>query len=166
MRPTGIESLNALRYGIAEVLTPELHSAFAQDTASVLQMLLESLSAEWDTAADNLRRDNGALRDLLERLRPFAGPEAQAAIDGTLDEPEPDSVALSALAERNNSLRGALEMAMADVEDRAADGDRQLQEARSAVYQHLREVAGRGWSFWDVASFREYMMRYRTQASQ
>jgi hypothetical protein len=32
---------------------------------------------------------------------------------------------------------------------------------RSDAYRHLREVAGRGWSFWDVSHFRERMARLR-----
>jgi hypothetical protein len=31
---------------------------------------------------------------------------------------------------------------------------------RSDAYRHLREVAARGWSFWDVFSFRERMARF------
>jgi hypothetical protein len=36
-----------------------------------------------------------------------------------------------------------------------------LMAARSDAYRHLREVAARGWSFWDVFSFRERMARFR-----
>ena len=36
-----------------------------------------------------------------------------------------------------------------------------LMSLRSDAYRHLREVAARGWSFWDVFSFRERMARLR-----
>ncbi len=36
-----------------------------------------------------------------------------------------------------------------------------LMAARSDAYRHLREVAARGWSFWDVFSLRERMARFR-----
>ena len=54
MRPKGIESIRAIQSALAEVIAPALISPFAQDAAQTLQMLLESLAAEWDSAADQL----------------------------------------------------------------------------------------------------------------
>lgn len=171
MRPSAQESLNALRLGLAEVIAPELQSAFAQDTANVLQMLIESLSAEWDTAADDLARDNETLAQLLTHMREAlaadGNDDASSAvnlIDDALASPDAGSLAISALYERNRVLRGALEKALEVVEDRAGGPDAEaIAHMRSAAYAHLREVAARGWSFWDVASFREYVARLRAQ---
>ena len=52
MRPNGVESIRAVQSALAEVIAPELTSPFAQDAAQTLQMLLESLAADWDSAAD------------------------------------------------------------------------------------------------------------------
>ena len=174
MRPNALESINALRAGLAEVLTPELQSAYAQDTASTLQMLLESLAAEWDSAAADLHSDNQALELLLRDVRDALNDGNEGAhslvtsIDETLAAAAGDSLVLSALSRRNVALRGALEAALVEIEDRIAQtkGSAALARARSAAYEHLRDVAARGWSFWDVASFREYMARYRAEQSQ
>ena len=169
MKPTGLEAMNALRAGLAEVLGPELRSDFAIDTAQTLQMLIESLSGEWDTAAENLCHDNETLTRLLVELKSALSGDGNDGADSTvnlIDETLADSVAdslvLSVLSARNKELRGALERAIVLVEDRA--DDESLWAVRKAVYEHLREVAGRGWSFWDMASFREYMARYRSGA--
>ena len=69
MRPTGPESVRAIQAALAEVIVPELASAFAQDAAGTVQMLLESIAGEWDTAAEDLRNDNEALRALLSTSR-------------------------------------------------------------------------------------------------
>lgn len=174
MRPNAVESLGAIRTALAEVLGPELQSLFAQDTASTLQMLLESLSAGWDRAAADLHADNQTLaRLLLDGREAFAalsngdGASVVKIIDEALAAPEAESLAISALTARNNVLRAALEQVLMAVEDRAGEpGLDSLAPLRTAAYGHLREVAGRGWSFWDVASFREYMERYRTRGSQ
>lgn len=175
MRPNGIESLSALRAALAEVLAPELQTPFAQDTASTLQMLLESLSAEWDTLADDLRRDNSSIVGLLRDARAaFGALDSNAEslaiisiIDEALAAPEPGSLVVSALSARHDMLGGALEQVLMALEDRVGEpGFEGFVDLRHAVYEHLRDVAARGWSFWDVASFREYMNRYRTERSQ
>lgn len=173
MRPTAVESLNALRAALAEVLVPELTSPFAQDTASTLQMLIESLSAEWDTAAEDLHRDNETLVHLLTNARVIFDSDSNAEsatlvrmIDEALTAPEAESLAISALSARNTVLRAALEQALVNIEDRIDyESPTDLAGLRAGIYEHLRDVAGRGWSFWDVASFREYMNRYQTERS-
>lgn len=161
--------MNALRAGLAEVLGPELQSDFALDTAQTLQMLIESLASEWDTAVDDLKHDNETLVRLLTELRkPLAAGsngERETAvnlIDEAIEASQAESLALSALSARNRELRAALERAIVVVEDSA--DDETLAPVRQAVYGHLREVAGRGWSFWDMASFREYMAKHRSGA--
>ena len=175
MRPTGIEALRAIQTALTEVLGPELQTAFAKDTAQVLQMLLESVIAEMDGAANDLSEDNGVLSSLLEDFRTAAGanaiPSRELAsvikkIDEVLASPDPGSMAISDLAARNQELRAALETAVQVLEDVIDDpGFESLGTIRGAIYRHLRAVAARGWSFWDAASFREYMMKHRSERS-
>src|SRR6266545_1372952 len=65
MRPNAMESVHAAQVALAEVIAPGLTSAFALDSAQTVQMLLESLASELDSAAENLSRDNETLRSLL-----------------------------------------------------------------------------------------------------
>lgn len=144
---------------------------FAQDTAGVLQMLIESLAGEWDTAAENARRDNATMVTLLRLAQeaisslPERNEELAALVSEireTLAEREPESIALSALGARRARLSGALERTVCALEDRAAHaGFAALMPVRTAIYDHLRDVSMRGWAFWDMASFREMIARLR-----
>ncbi len=143
----------------------------AQDTAQTLQMLLESVVGEWDTAADTLFRDNRSLGELLSQgletvqSIPTVDHELSALskdIQSVLEETPEESLALSALSDRNERLRGLLERSLVLLEDReGAPEFAPLMSLRRAIYVHLRQVAVRGWSFWDVLSFRERMARLR-----
>ena len=167
MRPNAIESLRAARAALAELIAPELTSAFALDSAQTVQMLLESLASELDGAAENLSRDNETLRSLLsdavnalrsapnrnESLTPIV-----SEIEQRLREVGAASGVLSDLATRNGSLRSALESVLVAFEDLTGrPGSEKIDEVRTRVYNHLREVAARGWSFWDISSFRGRM---------
>ncbi|MCH8815430.1 MAG: hypothetical protein IH957_10125 [Chloroflexi bacterium] len=172
MRPTGIEALRAIQTALTEVIGPELQTAFAQDTQQTLQMLLESVIAEMDSAASDLLEDNGTLSSLLEDFRAAVSANANnrelsgaiEEIDESLARPDPGSFAISELAARNEELRAALEKAVRALEGVGDDpGYESLAPVRMAMYRHLRDVAGRGWSFWDAASFREYMMKHRSE---
>jgi len=173
MRPTGTEALRAVQTALTEVIGPELQTAFAQDTAQMLQMLLESVITEFDGAAQDLVDDNATLASLLEDFRTAASAtgstsqELSNAIKESgeaLARPDPGSIAISDLAARNKGLRAALETAVQALERVFDDAEREsLAPVRGAMYRHLREVAGRGWSFWDAASFREYMMKHRAE---
>jgi hypothetical protein len=164
MRPTGLESIRAIQSALVEVIGPELTSAFAQDAAQTLQMLLESIAAEWDTAAEDLRADNETLGRLLsasrdavesampgnERLRSLI-----SQIKECLSEDEGGSISLSALTSRNNALRETLEQTLVAFEDISGEaGFAYIEPVRSEMFSHLRDTATRGWSFWDVSSFR------------
>jgi hypothetical protein len=169
-----LESLRAIQAALAEIMAPELTSPYAQDAAQTVQMLIESLAAEWNTAAADLQADNSALRALLARTRTlFAGPGGNdrtaslvTVIDDAIKAPPAASPALHDLRNENESLRGALERALEALEDMAVDGaPEKVLAVRSAVYSHLRQAALRGWSFWDVASFRERINALRGAAS-
>jgi len=167
MRPSAVESLRAAQAALAEVIAPGLASAFALDTTQTVQMLLESLASEWDTAAELLSRDNETLRALLwaagealknaptgnESLRPLVSEiEQRLHDDGTA------SLMISELASRNGSLRATLESVLVTVENLTGrPGSEKIDEVRIRIYKHLKEVSARGWSFWDVSSFRGRM---------
>lgn len=173
MRPAALESLRGMQAALAEVLLPDLRTMFAQDAAQVLQFMVESLAAEWDTAADDLHRDNATLCGILAEARaamnPKAGSNARLAslvndIDAVLGRTPPDSLAVSALQQRNTELTGALERLLIEIEE-SGEVEGGVGEVRRSVYRHLREVAVRGWSFWDIMSFRERMARARADGS-
>ena len=174
MRPNGIESIRAIQSALVEVIAPALTSPFAQDAAQTLQMLLESLAAEWDSAADQLRRDNKTLAELLmssrEAIKAVSdGNESFAAlvseIEQRLSEDVADSIAIPDFSSRNDALRGTLEQTLMAFEDISAEQiSAEITSARGAIYGHLRDVATRGWSFWDVSSFRGRMTAIRAAA--
>lgn len=141
-----------------------------------IQMLLESLANDWDSTAEALYDDNHTLRALLiqsanaikalpqrnERLTMLA-PE----IENAFTEPSDDSLVLSVLAARNQQLRATLETVLIVLEDLADEaGYEALMPVRRQIYEHLREIAVRGWSFWDLSSFRERMARLTSESSK
>ena len=65
MRPGSLESLRGVQTALAESIVPQLASAYGQDIAGTLQMLLESLAAEWDSLVEDLSEDNRRMRELL-----------------------------------------------------------------------------------------------------
>jgi hypothetical protein len=174
MRPDGLESIHAVQSALAELIAPELTSPFTQDAAQTLQMLLESLAAEWDCAADELRSDNKTLGALLmssgEAIKSaLDGNESYAAvvseIEQRLSEDVGDSIAISALSSRNDALRGTLEQILMAFEDVTGEpAFAAITSVRRDIYGHLRDVATRGWSFWDVSSFRGRMTAIRAAA--
>ena len=170
MKPSAVESLRGIQAALAEAIAPELPTVFAQETVQTIQMLIESVLGEVDTAAEDLQRDNEELRQILAQARgALGGSNGDAAaivnrIDGVLSETEERSLRLSALTARNNALRGALEELLMYLEDTSGrPGSEALTALRQTAYGHLRRVAVRGWSFWDLMSFRERMMRVQAE---
>ena len=171
MRPDGVESLRAIQGAVAEALAPELRTLFAEEAAGAVGMLIESLAAEWDTAAETLVRDNEMLRIVLGEARSGLAtlsneraPTLVKEIDGVLGQAGDGSLAVSSLTLENNQLRERLAAFLELAED--ADGSPEaeaLAPGREAAYRHLREVAVRGWSFFDVSGFRERMMQARAE---
>jgi hypothetical protein len=171
VRPDGIESLRAIQAAVAEVLAPELRTAFAEEAAGAVSMMVESLAAEWDTAAETLVQDNEALRGILEDARAAlqSAPDGNGRaaslvrdIDGELRSGGDGSLAISALTAENNRLLERLASFLEMAEDTAGqEGFVGLRSAREAAYRHLREVSLRGWSFFDVSGFREKIAKER-----
>lgn len=174
MRPNGIESIRAIQSALAEVIAPALTSPFVQDAAQTLQMLLESLAAEWDTTAELLRRDNEILVRLLAESRNALKGEPHgnetfavvvSEIEQRLSEEVGDSIAVSTLSARNDALRGTLEQTLMAFEDVTGEpASAAITSVRGDIYGHLRDVASHGWSFWDVSSFRGRMTPIRAAA--
>ena len=166
MRPTALEVLRGLQGALMSDIAPEVQSLFGQDALQTTQMLLELLANEVDGAADSLVRDNEALTEVLasgvEAVRPFDKGLAEE-MAAALAKPQDRSLIISALTARNQRLRGLLERLLVVCEDavESAPEGEALMAVRSDAYGHLREVAARGWSFWDVFSFRERMARHR-----
>jgi hypothetical protein len=160
---------------VAEVLGPEIRTPFAQEAAQAVSMLVESLAAEWDTAVEDLLADNDALRDILTR----AGEAVTACprndmtagtvkeIEAALAVDREGRLSISALAAENDALRSALATLLEMAEDmREEPGFEPLTPVRAGAYRHLREVAVRGWSFFDVSGFRERIVRARSELSE
>ena len=168
MRPTSVEVLRGLQGALISEIGPEVQSLFGQSAIEISQMLLEMLAQEADGAADNLARDNETLSVILGRgalaVRPLNGALADET-EAALSEPGQPSLTITALSDRNGRLRDLLDSLLAACEGTEADPDEELASVRSEAYSHLREVAARGWSFWDVASFRERMARLRSSGT-
>lgn len=175
MRPNAIESLRAVQGGVANVLAPEVTSLFAQEAVQAVSMIVESLVAEWDTAAQDLTDDNRILREILARGRGAlnsvngrndAAGKIVSEIDGVLRQAGDGSIAVSSLAAENNRLRAALVVLLEYAEDSVGQGDKEIDAVRADAYRHLRQVATRGWSWFDVAGFRERMAKARAEAAR
>jgi hypothetical protein len=139
-------------------------------------MLIESIASEWDSLAEDLHTDNARMGELLAtavtRLRSFArGNETGDALVRQIEEssggPGSPSLRISDLQAENERLRGSLERLIVVLEDAEPDPRYEaLMGLRLAVYGHLRRVAAGGWSFWDMASFRERMAALKSDISR
>jgi len=172
VKPGGLDSLRGIQAALTDALVPELTSAYAQDAAQTLTMLLESLATGWDTAVEDLVSANAAVRDLLSQaVRVFAsneGNEPAASLvkmfEDAIAVPPAASLRISELTAESESLRAALEKVVEALEDIAAgSADAPAMALRRSIYAHLRTEAGAGWSFWDVASFRERMVALKSE---
>ncbi len=168
MRPDAVESLRAIQGALNEALLPELQTPFAQEAAQAAAWLAESLAAELDTVVENLAQDNQVLRRILTdgqvQLAAAGGNiPASAAVNETesaLAQTGSGSLKISDLTAENRSLMAALAVMLEQLEDMRGDpGDKT--ELRTEAYRHLRQVAVRGWSFFDVSGFRERIVRAR-----
>jgi FtsZ-binding cell division protein ZapB len=155
-----------------EGVTPEIQSEFAHSVMQTIQMLLESLAALWDTEVEDLHRDNRRLVDLLSESARAIGALVRrnntltsfvSEIEGVMTDEDQQSLVVSAMRTRNDQLRAILERVLVAFEEVTDDNAYAgLLPVRRHVYRHLREVAVRGWSFWDAASFRERIARERS----
>jgi hypothetical protein len=85
-------------------------------------------------------------------------------IEEAIAAPSATSVRISELATESEKLRRVLEAVVVALEQIAAGpADAGAMALREAIYSHLRVEAGAGWSFWDVASFRERMAALKSE---
>lgn len=168
MRPNVVESLRTIQAALAEHLAPELTSVYAQDMVQSLTMLLESLANEADTSAEDLRRENEALRLHLRAARGIDGngfaPAVVSQVDAALQIPEAGSVTLTDLLAEYQPLRAALEVLLVGLETESSRLSEPALSLRRDIYAYLRGAAVRGWSLWDMMSFREKMAEVRAVA--
>ena len=170
MRPNAVESLRTIQTALAEHLAPELTSVYALDMVQTLNMLLESLANEWDTAAEDLRRENETLRGLLSSAPGAAGnvlaAEIVREVEDALRTAATGAVTISGLAAENQRLRAALERLLVGLEAEHSRLGEPALSLRRDIYAHLRDVALRGWSVWDMMSFREKMAQIRAMQAR
>jgi hypothetical protein len=169
MRPTATESLRAIQSAVAERFTPELSSLFAIEASTAVTMLCESLAAEADLEVENLVTDNDRLRNILSSAREALASNANAAtlvsqLDGVLQESGDGPLSISRLSEVNGRLSEALAQLLESIEDNGED--KSLTKIRSSAYRHLRRVAVRGWSYFDVSGFRQRIIEARAEVDR
>jgi hypothetical protein len=168
MRPTASESLRAIQSATTERLVPELQSLFAQEAASAVSMLVESLAAEADSQAQDLRDDNARMRSILNEARETLRRNEDAAslvtnIDWALADGADNSILISHLTAENDRLGEALAQLLEYIEDVRGAGNQALDALRVKCFRHLRRVAVRGWSYLDVSGFRERIVKARAE---
>jgi hypothetical protein len=169
MRPTAIESLRAIGGAVNEALLPEVTSPFAEEAGQAINMMVESLAAEMDTAVEDLLRGNAALRGILQDALDRASGNDIAAIpvndiNQALAYPQPREMTVSALSAESDVLREALASLLEAIEDMQGEPAAEaMAESRAAAYRHLREEAVSGWSFFDVSGFRERIVQARAE---
>jgi hypothetical protein len=129
-----------------EVIGPEVRSPFAQHTLQTMFMLLESLAAEIG-GEESLAGDGERIDGLLARVK--------AAVDGGETQDEELVAVAKALPADGSTRLVLLERAIVALEAGSGQQSASLEAARKEIYGYLREVAGRGWSFWDMLSFRQ-----------
>lgn len=165
MRPNASEVVRAIQAALMLDVAPELPAPFAQSELQNMQMLLEMIAYEAEHAADDLTDDVEALSRVLEpaasllRGADSALAEELAAATGP---PDRATGRHAELHERRLRLLALADRVLAACERPEATAAGELASVRREVYGHLRNVAARGWSFWDVSSFRERMARLRS----
>lgn len=147
MRPTAVESLKGMQASLFEVIAPELRTPFAQHTLQTMFMLLESVAAE--LASEEGERADG------ERVDALLGRVKHAVERSGAEDPALLSVVREMPGAGIDEKWALLERAIVALETGAGQQAAELEVARSEIYSYLREVAGRGWSFWDMLSFRK-----------
>jgi hypothetical protein len=172
LRPTAEESLRGIQAALMEVIAPELRTAHAQSALETILTLLQSVIAELDTAVESLAADNREIVRLLEEARtaiaalPEPTADLKAALEGigtALDSDAEGLLTISALSARNGELNASLERCIVALEGVAGAPDfASLDGTRADIYRHLRRVAARGWSVWDMLGFDKLVERARS----
>ena len=115
MRPNVPELVRGVSAALATSVIPQLPTAWSQAEVRYTLGILDTIAAEWDGAADNLVRENGALQRFATSAAALAAendgllpyPLQEALTDAAALPPVPD-LRLSTLAERNDALWRAM----------------------------------------------------------
>lgn len=127
--------------GALGTLTPEVGSAFGQQTSGLSAALSMVLAQEWDRAASRLVEENVAVTGLLERARiAIRGDVLRARIDAMAARIPATDLRVSALQLENDGLRRLLIEVHAEV-DGAEGPDAEL--LNRLVWDELRESTRR-----------------------
>jgi hypothetical protein len=85
-------------------------------------------------------------------------------VDGVLAQAGDDRLAISSLGAENDRLNDALAGLLELIEDTDGEpGFEKLAPVRAQAYRHLRRVAVRGWSYFDISGFRERIIKARAE---
>lgn len=157
MRATAEEVLRGIQYALVHEILPDLKSAYVQSQVPLMVMAVEGVIHRWDSAVQDLLEENRDLTELLE--------QAAAVIDGMSDRNEELSalarelrktatcpydgpLTVSALTERNNQLKGAVEKLLVLCESAAKRPDcGPLMAVRRKTYRRLWEALSKQWTF-------------------
>lgn len=173
MRPNAVEIVRGLQTTLMTEILPEVASAYGQERLQMALFLTENLAQMWDTQVEDLVHDNREMREILRQAtaaiaalppahRPRELRELASSLRAAARGRDEGSLALSALAKRNEELGRLLERLAVVCEDAVGDpGLEPLMPVRQRIYAHLREVTSHGWTVWDMLSFRERMIAVR-----
>ena len=114
MRPTVQEQLLGTCRILESVVTPCVADPYARTILEGLIANLRMLSGALPAVPGFLHNDNRATVALLGQLQAVVSPDLAASIALALARPEPDSIDMTALEQRNGDLRGLLSQALGD----------------------------------------------------
>ena len=112
MRPTVQEQLLGTCRILESVVTPCVADPYARTILDGLIANLRMLSGALPAVPGFLHNDNRATVALLGQLQAAVPPNLAASIALALARPEPDSIDMTALEQRNGDLRGLLSQAL------------------------------------------------------
>lgn len=127
--------------GALAMLSPEVSTAFGQQTSGLSAALSMVLAQEWDRAASRLVEENVAVTGLLERARMVIRDEVlHARINEVVDRIPATDLRVSALQTENDDLRRLLTDVHAEVDGAAGDEPELLNRL---IWDELRESTRR-----------------------
>ncbi len=149
MTPDVPTVLNGIVRALMMDLGPELQSPYALLTAQLMSPLLMMVAQEFDRAAARLADENETLVQLFrDAADVVADSELRAALADAAASSQPSSLLVSALRERNHTLRALLVRLHAHVETlqsaaaRALDARIWAELAASTQRRHLDLAVG------------------------
>jgi len=107
MTPNPILVLGDFAGRLAQVLAPDLKSAYLQGSAGLMYATMGMMVEEWDRSADRLAEENAAIRTLFDQAAPLAPGGLSVRLDEMARARDGD-LKVSTLQAANNTLRAAL----------------------------------------------------------